>query len=348
MEEKVFKSNIVDEIALSLDLNRLMVNDIIDAYACIVKREAASGKHILHNDFFLITPHIKHQVNNLFKLKGGEERMTFKKISIRPSVLFRQAVKDGEYETEIKRTCEYIVPKQEIVRTPIKNDVVIDELKKKIGRLRIDVCTRNNTIKVVREKLRDKRRVQANQKQLLKFKAWGKAQTNVNKRAIETVYDRMKVDRVKGSYFLDAISAFPIINEFYKKHCIDYKMFNLLILVYHFRKFHVTDSLAFGYTPTVCRRYLDKLIDAGAVAKFGTNRVFYTVNLAGKRQLTQLHRYCNKRMRELFREYDKKITDRHGNTWIKYKGKYLNEIDVLKDDSEAENKNPYGLGRANE
>jgi hypothetical protein len=159
--------------------------------------------------------------------------------------------------------------------------------------------------------------------------AWANSQRNINKRAMETVFDRMKVELVKKSDFINSISAFPILFEYQKTTNLPMRTLNLFILANHFERFTVTDSIAFGYSRANCLKHLNQLIELGLMERYVSGITYYAITLKGRKMFDEIKKYFNKQLRVLLAEYEKSIGKRNGNTPVKYKNEYVGNIDIL-------------------
>lgn len=327
----------VKQISSKLEISPTIVRDVIDSYIKLSKDALISGERFYHRDFVSFKVAYK-QIRKPPHLMHTTEPLMGYRLVYKLTDQFIKELKTGKCDTGIIRSAEYgkVKTKKVVIRSVASKEEEVIRLKEKNTMLLNRISSLKRTITSKNEQLK-KKKSQDSYKLFKKKKvAWGKAQANVNKRAVEFVYDRMKLDRIKNSYFLDAISVFPFIQEYQKEKNYDAKLLNLFILINHFRQFQVKDSIAFGFTDKSCRTTLDKLLKRGLIEKFGTYIKYFVPSISGAKEFSELQKLCNRRLKVLFREYDKKIEGREGNTYVKYRGKFLHEIDILKDDEPTE------------
>lgn len=322
----VSKGDIINEVTEKLQLRKGIVEDVVNGFVTVLKRELIAGKRVTIKEFISIVIGGSIEESEI----GNNPR----RLSYRISCAFRRFLYNGEFNETIERTSDYQEEKKKI--KVIKKEVGDNEEIARLNRRISTLYSLNSQLKESRDKLRQKYKEKRKDEAFEKYKKsksiYAKSQNAVNKRAIELVYDRMKADRVRNSYFLDAISSYPIITQYQTENKLDIKLLNLFILMSHFRQFYISDGIAFGYNYFICNSRLQKLMNMGWVEKFGTKKKYYVLSLKGKEEFKKIHKYCNKQLKALFREYDKKLQDRDGGTWVKYNGKFLSKVDILKDE----------------
>lgn len=322
----VSKGDIINEVTEKLQLRKGIVEDVVNGFITVFKKELIAGNRVTINEF--ISMIISGSIGES-QIGKNPRRLTF-----RISSSFRRFLYNEGFDDTIERTCDYQEDKKKIkiVTKELSDNEEIEKLNRKI----LNLYSLNSQLRTSRDKLRQKYKEKRKDENFEKYKKskmiYAKSQNAVNKRAVEMVYDRMKADRVRNSYFLDAISSYPIITQYQVDNKLDIKLLNLFILMSHFRQFYISDGIAFGYNYFICRSRLKKLIEMGWVEMFGSKKKYYVLSLKGKDEFKKLHSYCNKQLKALFREYDKKLQDRDGGTWVKYNGKFLSKIDILKDE----------------
>lgn len=324
----VSKSDIVDEVSEKLQLKKYIVEDVVNGFLTAFKRELIAGSRVTLHEFisFAVNGSIEQS-----EIGNNPRRLTF-----RISKVFKPLLYAKDFDDTIKRSCEYQEEKKKvrIVKKSLSDNEEIERLNRKM----LNLYSINSQLKTSRDKLRAKYKEKKKNEYFERYKKskqiYAKSQIAVNKRAVEWVYDRMKVDRIRNSYFLDGISTFPLISQYQLENKLEIKLLNLFILISHFRHFHVSDSIAFGYTHATCILRLKKLMKMGWVEKFGTGRKYYVLSLKGQEEFKKLHKHCNTQLKVLFREYDKKLQDRDGGTWVRYNGKFLHKTDILKDEED--------------
>ena len=198
---------------------------------------------------------------------------------------------------------------------------VIIALKKEVKRLRLSRWRAANRSNTLRDKYDGRvKEIRQDVKKLRLVHRYKKASALlVKRRATNLLNDKILRKRINSSYFLDAITAFPVLTEFYKKQSMTINEINMFIVVNHFEYFTVKDSALFGFKKSTALAILERLTEAGLIEKFTGKTNSYAVSLTGKRKFTNFSKEINKGVRALLTKYREKIKDEDDGLPVKFK-----------------------------
>lgn len=172
---------------------------------------------------------------------------------------------------------------------------------------------------------------QYNKNQIKRRADYGIQQKKLNDRAKETLYDQVKLERLKDSKCFDGISAVPFMLRWGKENNLEKEELNLFIILCHFKWCALSDLEAFGYVQKTAGRYLNKLVEKELAESFPSKKNTYVTSVKGESLFRTAQIYLTSNMKKLYVELDKKYAGRSGGSPVKLKRKYLNQIDVYKE-----------------
>lgn len=304
--ERVGVFEVIQEIAKISNQTHASVRGTINAYHQIILRELRQNKTICFPDFASYTS------------------------SYRKSALINPLG-----VPIVGSNCAKIIPSKNMRRTinstePIEFDLglfdsvqsrVIVALKKEVKRLHTSRWRAANRANTLRDKYDDRvKEIRKDAKKLRLVHRYKKASALlVKRRATNLLNDKILRKRINSSYFLDAITAFPVLTEFYKKQSMTINEINMFIVVNHFEYFTVKDSALFGFKKSTALAILERLTEAGLLEKFTGKTNSYAVSLTGKRKFTNFSKEINKGVRALLTKYREKIKDEDDGLPVKFK-----------------------------
>ena len=204
--------------------------------------------------------------------------------------------------------------------------------------------TRIYNLKIELEKARaGRQRTRDSKKQALKKtkdriwnkqkKAYAVTQGKLNDRAKEWFYDKVKVQRLTSSTYMDGLTAYPIIQQYARAEGINYKKLGLFVLINHFNWFQLKDSAYYGYSYNFTSVIVRGLVADGLVEKFIGKSNSYCVTLKGQKKFLSFQTYYTQKTRELFKMWDSKFTNRTGGTSVKLKHRFISKVkDIYNED----------------
>ena len=167
------------------------------------------------------------------------------------------------------------------------------------------------------KRLKEYRDKESEKRKLAKAKKL--SQLAIQRRASNLLTDKIVRERINSTYFLDAITSYPVLTKFYRNQQMSIELLNMFIIVNHFQYFELKDSGLFGINRRSAERLLNILIDNGLVEKFKSRTNRYTVSLVGKKKFKEFATVINKDMRILLSNYKDKFEEDNAPLPIKSK-----------------------------
>lgn len=297
---------VINEIAKISNQTQSSVQGTIDAYHQIILRELRNNNTVSFKNFASYTS--GYRKSGLINPQGVAI-VGSNSAKIIPSKNMRHVINSTEpinFDLGLFETVQS--------KTIIK-------LKKEIKRLTTSRYRASKRANTLRDKY-DKRvkEIYNNTKEIRKVHRYKQASALlIKRRARNLLNDKILRKRINSTYFLDAITAFPILTEFYKTQSLTINELNMFIIVNHFEYFTVKDSVLFGFKKATALNVLNTLCDAGLLEKFTGHSNQYTVSLTGKRKFTNFSREINSGVRRLLNKYRDKVKDEDESLPIKFK-----------------------------
>ena len=304
--DKVWSFQVIQEIAKISNQTHASVRGTIDAYHQIILRELRENNTVTFPDFASYTSNYR-----------------------------KSALVNPQGVAIVGSNCAKIIPSRNMRKVinstePIEFDLglfdtvqskVITFLKKEVKRLHTSRYRASNRANIIRDKYDDRiKQMRKETKNLRLVDRYKKASALlVRRRARVLLNDKILRKRINSSYFLDAITAFPVLTEFYKKQSLTINEINMFIVVNHFEYFTAKDSLLFGFKKITSTRILDKLHEAGLLEKFIGKTNQYAVSLVGKKKFTAFSKEINSGVRDLLKNYKEKTKDDDDALPVKFK-----------------------------
>lgn len=151
-------------------------------------------------------------------------------------------------------------------------------------------------------------------------------QTKLTERAQEYYFDKVKVDLIHKSHYIDGVTAFPIIRSFSLKHNMTVDQFTIFIVVCHHKWFSTTDGAYFGYTVRQVSGHMNKLVELGMVIKVDSKKNFYAASVKGDKLFREAQVFLTKGMKELMFALEDKFQNRTGNSGVKIKNNWIPKV----------------------
>lgn len=304
--ERVGVFEVIQEIAKISNQTHASVRGTIDAYHKIILRELRQNKTVSFPEFASYTSNYRKSalINPL-----GVPIVGSNCAKIIPSHKMRKAINSTE-------PIDFDLGLFDSVQSK-----VIIALKKEVKRLRLSRWRAANRSNTLRDKYDGRvKEIRQDVKKLRLVHRYKKASALlVKRRATNLLNDKILRKRINSSYFLDAITAFPVLTEFYKKQSMTINEINMFIVVNHFEYFTVKDSALFGFKKSTALAILERLTEAGLIEKFTGKTNSYAVSLTGKRKFTNFSKEINKGVRALLTKYREKIKDEDDGLPVKFK-----------------------------
>lgn len=293
-QRKVDDSLIFREIANISKQSQDIVRGIVQAYHAIVTREIGNNAVVVSKNFLSL--HARYRRSGLIR-KNGEAVGGGYSIHVSPSKSLKRAINS-----------------KEPIDIPIKlfensDSNVIKDLKKQLTSLKISSSHALNKADIVKKKYEKKlklvnERVAESRKI---YKAQKLSRMAVQRRASNLLTNKVVRERINSTYFLDAITSYPVLTKFYKTQQMSINVLNMFIIVNHFQYFELKDANLFGIQKNTAVRSLDVLIENGLVEKFKEKTNRYAVSLIGKKKFKEFATVINKDMRILLNNYKEKF-----------------------------------------
>jgi len=202
----------------------------------------------------------------------------------------------------------------------VQSNTII-KLKKEVKRLITSRYRASKRADILRDKYNKRvREIYNSTKEIRKVHRYKQASALlIKRRARNLLNDKILRKRINSTYFLDAITAFPVLTEFYKTQSLTINEINMFIIVNHFEYFTVKDSELFGFKKATALTVLNTLHGAGLLEKFTGHSNKYSVSLSGKRKFTNFSREINSGVRRLLNKYRDKVKDEDESLPVKFK-----------------------------
>lgn len=305
-QRKVDDSLIFREIAKISKHSQDIVKGIVQAYHAIVTREIGNNAVVVSKNFLSL--HARYRRSGLIR-KNGEAVGGGYSIHVSPSKGLKRAISS-----------------KEPIDIPVKlfensDSNVIKDLKKQLSNLKISSSHALNKAEILKKnyekRLKEYRDKESEKRKLAKAKKL--SQLAIQRRASNLLTGKIVRERVNSTYFLDAITSYPVITKFYKSQQMSINVLNMFIIVNHFQYFELKDADLFGIQKNTAVRSLDVLIENGLVEKFKKRTNQYVVSLVGKKKFKEFATLINKDMRILLNNYKEKFEDDNAPLPIKSK-----------------------------
>lgn len=304
--DRVGSVEVIHEIAKISNQTQASVQGTIDAYHQIILRELRNNNTVSFKNFASYTS--GYRKSGLINPQGVAV-VGSNAAKIIPSRNMRQVINSTE-------PIEFDLGLFETVQSK-----VIIKLKKEIKRLNTSRWRASNRANTLRDKYDSRvKEIRKDVKKLRLVHRYKKASALlVRRRATNLLNDKILRKRINSTYFLDAITAFPVLTEFYKTQSLTINQINMFIIVNHFEYFTVKDSALFGFKKATALSVLNILCDAGLLEKFTGHSNQYAVSLIGKRKFTNFSREINSGFRKLLNKYRDKVKDEDESLPVKFK-----------------------------
>jgi hypothetical protein len=305
-QRKVDDSLIFREIAKVSKHSQYIVKGIVQAYHAIVTREIGNNAVVVSKNFLSL--HARYRRSGLIR-KNGEAVGGGYSIHVSPSKVLKR-----------------VINSKEPVYIPVKlfensDSNVIKDLKKQLSNLKISSSHALNKAEILKKnyekRLKEYRDKESEKRKLAKAKKL--SQLAIQRRASNLLTDKIVRERINSTYFLDAITSYPVLTKFYRNQQMSIELLNMFIIVNHFQYFELKDSGLFGINRRSAERLLNILIDNGLVEKFKSRTNRYTVSLVGKKKFKEFATVINKDMRILLSNYKDKFEEDNAPLPIKSK-----------------------------
>lgn len=297
---------VIHEIAKISNQTQASVQGTIDAYHQIILRELRNNNTVSFKNFASYTS--GYRKSGLINPQGVAI-VGSNSAKIIPSKNMRHVINSTE-------PIEFDLGLFETVQSK-----VIIQLKKDIKRLTTSRYRASNRANILRDKYNKRvKEIYNNTKEIRKVHRYKQASALlIKRRARNLLNDKILRKRINSTYFLDAITAFPVLTEFYKTQSLTINEINMFIIVNHFEYFTVKDSELFGFKKATALAVLNTLSDAGLLEKFTGHSNKYLVSLSGKRKFTNFSREINSGVRRLLNKYRDKVKDEDESLPVKFK-----------------------------
>ena len=305
-ENRVDEFDIIQEISKKSKQTQDVVRGTIHAYHTIIMRELQANKIVCCRNF--VTYKATYRKSGLINpqgvaIVGGNA------LKVTPSRAMRTAINSKEpidYSLDLFETEE---------------SKVIAKLKDELRKLKISNYHALNKADVVKNKFSDRIQRVYKRKSAVRVKKYTKtiANSRVNHKANILLNNKILRERINESYFLDAITAYPVLTKFYKSQQLTINELNMFIVINHFKYFTHKDAVLFGFNKNTAASCLSVLTDAKLIEKFEGRINTFCVSLIGKKKFTEFSREINKDMRLLLKEYNKKVEEQEKSLPVKFK-----------------------------
>ena len=310
VKNRVDEFDIIQEIASKTRQNQDVVKGTIQAYHKIVIRELQNDNDITCKNFGKFS--ISYRNSQLIK-KDGTPVVGGTSIKFSISKIAKAIIKSKEpvvYDTDLAK---------------YEDENVIEGLKKELANLRKSNYHAKRKANIVETNYSERlARVYAHKSTVREnIMTKNRRDKLIKREAADKLNEKILRKRINTSFYLDAITAYPVLTKFYKGQNLTINEINIFIVANHFDNFQTTDARMFGFSMTTALRCLNTLVDAGLMEKFaGKTKAIgdtYSISLLGKKKFTEFCRKINKDMRALMSEYSKKIEDDDDAMSIKIK-----------------------------
>lgn len=298
-ENRVDGLDIIKEIAKSANRTYNDIRDVLNAYQKIIQRELQAGNPVTIKAFGSFSA--EYRKFSLISASGNPVTggIVIKFNASRP---MREIINSKD-------------PVTYDIRPASDNQDIINKLRNENRKLKLSNYHAKRTVEITKQKCEDrikkiyenraKKRVQALSKVIKK--------NRIKREVLHKVKEKLVVNRVRTTHYLDAITAYPVLTNFYKSQGLTINELNMFILVNHFKNFKLTDSKIFGIKNNTASNAISVLVDAGLVERFEIkgrySSYYYAPSLTGKKKFTEFAKTINKGFRALLREYEKVADD---------------------------------------
>jgi hypothetical protein len=305
-QRKVDDSQIFKEIASISKQSQDIVKGIVQAYHAIVTREIGDNAIVVSKNFLSL--HAKYRKSGLVTSNGVRIEGGYT-ICVNPSLALKRVINSKEpLEIPVK-----------LFENP--DNKVIKDLKQEIAKLRMSSFHALNKADIVKKNYEKRiRGIYERASEARKLtKAKKLSRMAIQRRASNLLSKKVVHNRINSTYFLDAITSYPVLTKFYKKQQMSINVLNMFIIVNHFQYFELKDAALFGIQLNTAVRSLDVLIENGLVEKFKKRTNQYVVSLVGKKKFKEFATVINKDRRILLNNYKDKFEDKEAPLPIKSK-----------------------------
>jgi DNA-binding transcriptional ArsR family regulator len=305
-QRKVDDSQIFKEIASISKQSHDIVRGIVQAYHAIVTREIGNNAVVVSKNYMSLQA--KYRKSALIN-KSGVPVVGGYSIHVNPSRILKRALNSKE-PIEIPVN---------LFENP--DNKVIKELKNELKGKKLTAYHALNKAEIVKKKYEERMKGVQERSTKIRKKHQAKKISRIalKRRAAHLLKKKVVHDRINSTYFLDAITSYPVITKFYKSQQMSINVLNMFIIINHFQYFELKDAKLFGIPPTTVTRSLDVLIENGLVEKFKEKKNQYAVSLNGKKKFKEFATLINKDMRVLLNKYKEKFEDKEAPLPIKSK-----------------------------
>ena len=288
----------IREIARRTKISKEIVDAVIDGYHKIIIRELRNQKRVSFKNFASFVANYRRSG---LKRPDGSRIGGSVVAKIVPSQFMRQSINS---ETPIEVDIPILINQDKKTNS---------ELRKQIKSLKMSKAHLEKKAERVEKKYKDlmeKRLKNASlrrRRSRAKYVARTKNKTLTKHAAINLLKEKVYTKRIDSAYYLDAITAYPVLTKFYKEQNLTINELNMFIIANHFEYFEIKDATLFGIKKNTASNVLKTLVDAGLMEEFGVRPKKYSVSLIGKKKFTEFSRKINKDMRALLKNYKNKI-----------------------------------------
>lgn len=117
---------------------------------------------------------------------------------------------------------------------------------------------------------------------------------------------KVRFSLFRRANYMDAITAYPILQLYARQNNIPYKKLTLFILINHFEWFQLKDASSLGFNYKFVSKEVRKLVDEGLMERFIGFRNSYSVTPKGKELFNNMHKFYYTRMKVLYEEWEAK------------------------------------------
>lgn len=305
-ENRIDEFDIIQEISSKSKQTQDIVRGTIHAYHAIVMRELQANKTVCCKNF--VTYKASYRKSGLINPKGIAI-VGGNALKVTPSRAMRAAINS-------KEPIDYSLDLFENEESKI-----IAKLKDEIKKLKISNYHALNKSEILKNKFAERIQRAYKRKSAIRIKKYTKTISNsrINHKANALLTNKILRERINESYFLDAITAYPVLTKFYKSQQLTINELNMFIVINHFKYFTNKDAVLFGFNQNTAASCLKILEGAGLIEKFEGRINTYSVSLIGKKKFTEFAREINKGMRLLLKEYNKKVEAQEKSLPVKFK-----------------------------
>lgn len=288
----------IREIAKKTKLTREIVDAVLDGYHKIIIRELRNQKRVSFKNFASFVANYR---KSGLKRPDGSSIVGSVVAKIVPSQFMRQSINS---ETPIDFDIPVVMNQDKLTNS---------ELRKELKSLRMSNTYLQKKSEKIEKKYKDlmERRLKnaslRRKRSRLKYVARTKNKTLTRHAAAKLLNQKILSKRIDSAYYLDAITAYPVLTKFYKEQSLTINELNMFIIANHFEYFEIKDATLFGIKKNTAANVLKTLVESGLMEEFGQRPKKYTISLIGKKKFTEFSKKINKDMRTLLKNYKNKI-----------------------------------------